>query len=276
MTQKNTQSQAEAASHWFSWSAKRCWRSFSFLAQHVSRAPKKTSPPFWSASTIAILIAVGLGIAALLPFDEVLATRLSDLEHPLVDIWRALTDLGLDYPYVVVSAVVALLFGGLDRDAASDRNRVRLKLIYMQAMFVFASFGLSSTATYLGKFFVGRARPKFMQELGADHLVPFSFGHDFASFPSGHATAFGTLAAILSIWFPRWRGAILPLFILLAFSRVAVGAHYPTDVVAGFSIGMLMVIWFARFLARKGIGFRFIDGRIMPAVVVSRWDKTLV
>lgn len=68
-----------------------------------------------------------------------------------------------------------------------------------------------------------------------DVLVPH--GSD-ASFPSDHATAAFAIAA--SIWF-RWRAAgavALVLAALLAVGRVAVGVHYPIDVVAGAALGI--------------------------------------
>ena len=63
------------------------------------------------------------------------------------------------------------------------------------------------------------------------------------SFPSGHgATAvslFGSAAMELKKRWAWWLAVILPL--LIGLSRLAVGVHYPTDVLAGWAIGLLAI-----------------------------------
>lgn len=60
---------------------------------------------------------------------------------------------------------------------------------------------------------------------------------DRYSFPSGHtlhAVLFTTLAVA---WFPALAVALVPFTVLVALSRVILGLHYPTDVLAGAAIG---------------------------------------
>ncbi|WP_295004138.1 phosphatase PAP2 family protein [uncultured Dechloromonas sp.] len=78
------------------------------------------------------------------------------------------------------------------------------------------------------------------------------------SFPSGHTvSAFSFVVAWLALL--GWRAAPLVLIALLAgFSRVAVGAHWPVDVLAGAMVGLLGG-WLGLRLSRHfrwGLGVR--------------------
>ena len=64
------------------------------------------------------------------------------------------------------------------------------------------------------------------------------------SFPSGHssnaASLYGSVAACAKKKWLTVLAIVLPL--LVGFSRVVVGAHYPTDVLAGWALGALVVL----------------------------------
>jgi undecaprenyl-diphosphatase len=85
---------------------------------------------------------------------------------------------------------------------------------------------------------VARARP-FVRFPGAETLVARS--HDF-SFPSDHCMIAGAFAA--GLWLvDRRLGAIATvLAVVLAFARVYVGVHYPSDVAAGLLLGAAIAL----------------------------------
>lgn len=106
------------------------------------------------------------------------------------------------------------------------------------------------------KFFFGRERPDAVL-----HLVTVRS----PSFPSGHAmlsaVVYLTLGALLTQVTPRKVDKIyfiivaIVLTLLIGVSRVYLGVHYPTDVLAGWSVGLAwaLLCWtVARILRRRG------------------------
>ena len=92
------------------------------------------------------------------------------------------------------------------------------------------------------KHLVGRARPW----LSVEGLVPLVEEHDPNSFPSGHTCAAFAAASAWCRTLPRrWmKVTAVVLAALMGFSRLYVGVHFPSDVIAGCAVGC-----FCAFLA---------------------------
>lgn len=99
----------------------------------------------------------------------------------------------------------------------------------------FLSAGLVSLILieYILKPLFGRLRPGL--DLGA--IILGSFNNDSYSFPSGHATIAFALAGILAAKEPKWKWWFYVLAILIALSRIYLGQHFPSDVIAGAILG---------------------------------------
>ncbi|MEY2580416.1 MAG: hypothetical protein QOE09_265 [Ilumatobacteraceae bacterium] len=85
---------------------------------------------------------------------------------------------------------------------------------------------------------IGRTRP-YDAMAGVHVLVARTT--DFA-FPSDHATVAGAVAAGLFLTNRRWGIIAIVLAVLMAFTRVYVGAHYVADVVGGLALGAAVAV----------------------------------
>ncbi|MBK1734921.1 hypothetical protein CKO15_06395 [Halorhodospira abdelmalekii] len=71
-------------------------------------------------------------------------------------------------------------------------------------------------------------------------LQPLAPTLDRYSFPSGHTLHAVSLTMIAVAYYPVMAAWLIPVAALIAASRVVLGLHYPTDVLAGALLGALL------------------------------------
>ena len=112
-----------------------------------------------------------------------------------------------------------------------------------------AAFGAVAAAGGLVTVFkelFDRARPP-VSGVEAVGVIPAS-----ASFPSGHAATAFAAAVAVGAFYPRLRRPLLGLAAVVALSRVYLGVHYASDVLAGTALGValgLAAVWLVRAVA---------------------------
>ncbi len=95
---------------------------------------------------------------------------------------------------------------------------------------------IQSVVLYGLKFLVKRERPLFFLEMASK--LPISSGEILdPSFPSAHATFSFMMATLLANRFPRYRVIFFIGAAFIGWTRIYLGLHYPTDVIAGGLLG---------------------------------------
>ena len=90
-----------------------------------------------------------------------------------------------------------------------------------------------------------RVRPSHLSMDGLNLLVPK--GGKW-SMPSNHAANITAIAVVLSYFYDKMKIPLYSLAVIIAFSRVYVGVHYPADVLVGGFIGygmawLILTLW---------------------------------
>ena len=98
---------------------------------------------------------------------------------------------------------------------------------------------------------VARQRPCW---LNSDFQLLIGNPKDY-SFPSGHTQASVIAATILTMSHKKWGIVVIPLAVLIAFSRLYLYVHFPSDVLAGAVIGLIIGVTIG-ILGRKILGMK--------------------
>lgn len=102
------------------------------------------------------------------------------------------------------------------------------------ALYFTESIAISQVISFSTKTIVNRPRP----ELRYPGFVALTTAHN-ASFPSGHTSAAFALATSFSLINHKWY-VVIPSYTwasLVGYSRLYLGVHYPTDIIAGAIVG---------------------------------------
>ncbi len=136
-----------------------------------------------------------------------------------------------------------MVLGTLGFFIARYRQSRRWQKIFLCAMLVSTlAGGLVNTL----RLTTGRTRPRVAEQhwYGPYHAEKWTIGKsEFNSFPSGHtATAFG-FATVILLASPAWGAIAMMLAVSVAGSRLLLGAHHPSDLLAAFFVA-IVISWF--------------------------------
>ena len=207
---------------------------FRWVGEHVKG--------FYGAVGVLLLVGVGVIVACVAAFgalaDEVMEGGTQQMDDAVL-LWMnrhaspALTGVALDVTALGAGTVVWLVMVVASVFLWVSRHRYSVLLLWV------AILGSGLINTFM-KLFFQRPRP---------HLFPWRVPYaGLSSFPSGHSmtsmVCYATLAYLIarlvdSRFLRRFTfGLAAVIVVLIGLSRMYLGVHYPSDVLAGFTMGL--------------------------------------
>ena len=184
--------------------------------------------------------------------------------------FEEITRFGLSGWFLFPCGFVLLVLAGVTSPHLPTRAQAVLAALGARFGFVFLAIGLPGLFVSIVKRLIGRARPFVGGHEDPFAYVPFAWHPAFASMPSGHATtAVAAAIAIGAIW-PRTRIVMWLYAAAIMFSRVAVLAHHPSDVIGGGLVALIGTYLLRRWFAARGLVFRGYDLGAKPAPSLAR------
>jgi undecaprenyl-diphosphatase len=179
------------------------------------------------SGTVSTLVLVA-GLLHRYNLDTGILLAIQKLHTPLLDrIMVGITFLG--DPLVVLLICLVIETNLLHSNRRQQANTLGIAAV--------SAIGLN----YWLKVLFGRVRPELWNRI-------IHVGHH--SFPSGHAMVsmviYGFIGYIVGKQFPQWQKQIsistVVLIVAIGFTRLYLGVHWPTDVIAGYAVGLVLLM----------------------------------
>lgn len=196
---------------------------------------------------LVLLLLTGLGIAGLFAWlfaelaEEVLENEMKSFDNSIINFFEAIETSALDIIYIGITELGSVWF-------LTTLSVLVILVLWFKAkdkwgiLFFVIAVGGSGILTWLLKQFYGRGRPSINEDIDA---IGFSF-------PSGHSMGslvfYGFLAYLIARSSQKRAVKYLSLTVLgmlvllIGTSRIYLGAHFPSDVLAGFIAGTVWLI----------------------------------
>jgi undecaprenyl-diphosphatase len=217
------------------------------LSTHLQRPKARLRPLPRGLSIAGVLIAaIVIGLVAL-EFDASVPGWRKTLPPGLISDFQIVTRFGKSDWILYPTGIFLICAFFINWGKLAARHRAFWTRVQVATGFVFASVAGSGLIVTVVKRIIGRGRPVHFADAGIATFHPFSDA-SWASFPSGHSTTIASFCTAIAILFPRLTVPAIFIALAVGASRVIVGAHYPSDVIAGLLFGSAFTVFMARWM----------------------------
>lgn len=173
-------------------------------------------------------------------WDIPVALYCRNLSPSIRDVAEIVTKAGESKWYFIIFVPLFLLF----RFILKNKDQA------MRMLFLVLAISASGIVNTIIKWAAGRNRPINLFNYDFYGFNFFEVIYESTSFPSGHALTVFSLAAALSILYPRTRFIVFPAAIIIALSRVVLTSHFLSDIMAGAVLGTICTLVVKYFFDR--------------------------
>ncbi len=204
----------------------------------------------WKKMSVAAAITLVLVLLGIFWFDKPLFTFIREFDCGL---WRLFDVFFSAKMWFIVSFIAAALLC-VKKYLKSEISGIRdffVKTKSSHAFLIFYSILSAGIVVKILKTIIGRARPIFFEALDMTGFFPPSFDWAFNSMPSGHTIISFAGLVMIGMLAPKYKWFTWTLAIVIGFSRIAFGAHWPSDVILGAFLGMAIADIVKWYMLRK-------------------------
>ncbi len=173
----------------------------------------------------------------------------------LKEFFSEITKLGSSSWYFSITIIGFVVFYTNDRlQIVKTKSAKNLSNFFISSFVYILTVGI---ITQIVKHVVGRPRPNHTDFEDVFSFKYFTMESDFHSFPSGHSSTIFIVCFILVSIIPKLKYFFYFLASIVAFSRVIVGAHFFTDIVAGAILALILFKVLNKLTESKNNKYKF-------------------
>jgi membrane-associated phospholipid phosphatase len=205
----------------------------------------------------AVCIYLSLGVLFFLFFDYSISKFFYNINSQTKSLFETLTHFGdslyFFVPTILIWATIKII---------QNKNKIILTISDI-SIFIFFNILFSGIAAQIFKHILGRPRPPLFHSNNLSTIDIFNFDSRWHSFPSGHTTTIFAFIFCLIFLFPKIKNILIAIAVVIASTRVIVGAHYVSDIFGGALVAYITSILLREKFFQKSKLFKSDQGYLI-------------